>query len=98
MYNLEAGGTFIYKVKTLFADGTESAWSNVEEVTLVDNGHNYESGDVNHDGMVNISDVTALIDLILSGNADGCPICADVNGDGMVNISDVTALIDKILA
>ena len=98
VYNLEAGGTFIYKVKTLFADGTESAWSNVEEVTLVDNGHNYESGDVNHDGMVNISDVTALIDLILSGNADGCPICADVNGDGMVNISDVTVLIDKILA
>ena len=29
--NLEAEGTYIYKVKALFADGTESAWSNVED-------------------------------------------------------------------
>ena len=50
--------------------------------------------DVNGDGEVNISDVNALIDMILSGafSATG-----DVNNDGEVNIADVNAVIDKIL-
>ena len=62
--DLEAAGTYIYKVKAVLADGTETAWSNVEEVTLFENGHGYELGDVNHDGMVNIGDVTTLIDYL----------------------------------
>ena len=32
--DLTAEGTFLYRVKALYIDGTESAWSNVEEVTL----------------------------------------------------------------
>jgi len=56
------------------------------------------TGDVNGDGDINISDVTALIDLILSGQASVTEQpAADVNGDGGINISDVTALIDNIL-
>ena len=96
--NLEAEGTFIYKVKTLFADGTESAWSNVELVTLFDNGHGYDLGDVDHDGSVKITDVTALIDYLLSGDGDACTICADVDGQDGINIADVTALIDLLLS
>ena len=52
-------------------------------------------GDVNGDGEVNIADVNAVIDLILTGTA-GEP-AADVNGDGEVNIADVNTLIDIIL-
>lgn len=97
--NLEAEGTYIYKVKTVFRDGTESAWSNVEEVTLFENGHGYELGDVNHDRSVTISDVTALIDMLLSGgDSEYCPICADVDGVNGVTIADVTALIDMLLS
>jgi len=56
-------------------------------------------GDVNGDGSVNISDVTALIDYLLSGNASGINLSgADCNQDSSVNISDVTALIDYLLA
>ncbi|MBQ9577677.1 MAG: C10 family peptidase [Muribaculaceae bacterium] len=95
--NLTEEGTFLYKVKALYLDGTESEWSNIEEVTLFQNGHGYELGDVNHDGIVNISDVTALINGLLSGNIL-CEICADVKADGVVNISDVTALINMLLA
>lgn len=51
-------------------------------------------GDVNSDGEVNISDVNAVIDIILS--ASMIP-AGDVNGDGEVNISDVNAVIDSIL-
>ena len=97
--NLETEGTYIYKVKTVFRDGTESAWSNVEEVTLFENGHGYELGDVNHDRSVTISDVTALIDMLLSGgDSVYCPICADVDGMNGVTIADVTALIDMLLS
>ena len=51
-------------------------------------------GDVNGDGEVNISDVNALIDMILSG--DSSP-SGDVNCDGEVNIGDVNAVIHLIL-
>ena len=51
-------------------------------------------GDVNGDGEVNISDVNAVIDIILGG---GTNPAADVNGDGEVNIGDVNAVIDIIL-
>ena len=51
-------------------------------------------GDVNGDGEVNIADVNAIIDLILSGNMDPK---GDVNGDSEVNIADVNAVIDIIL-
>ena len=51
-------------------------------------------GDVNGDGEVNIADVNALIDAILTGNS---PDAGDVNDDGEVNIADVSAVIDIIL-
>ncbi len=53
------------------------------------------SGDANMDGNISISDVTTLIDMLLSG--DSSP-AADVNGDGCINISDVSALIDLLLS
>ena len=55
-------------------------------------------GDVNSDGVVNISDVTVLIDYLLNNNtADINTAAADVNGDSIINISDVTLLIDRLL-
>ena len=58
----------------------------------------YIPGDVNHDGFVNISDVTYVISYIL--NKAPSPFYmneADVNQDGWINISDVTAIINIIL-
>lgn len=71
-------------------DGTASFWYMKEE-------HNYAIGDVNHDGDVNIADVTALIDMLLGNGNATCTLCADVNGDSEINIADATALIDKLL-
>ena len=51
-------------------------------------------GDVNQDGEVNISDINAVIDIILGGVSNPA---GDVNGDGEVNISDVNTVIDIIL-
>ena len=51
-------------------------------------------GDVNGDGEVNIADVNALIDMILTDDFAGT---GDFNDDGEVNIADVNALIDAII-
>ena len=53
-------------------------------------------GDVNNDGRVNVSDVTKLVNVILSIESVDNTI-ADVNGDGRVNVSDVTYLINIII-
>ena len=70
---------------------------------MYDNGYDWVVftgtfiGDVNNDGTVNISDVTALIDLLAGSNPSG-NTAADVNYDGVVDIGDVTALYDKLLS
>ena len=97
--DLAAGGMFYYRVKALYIDGSSSPWSKSKSVTLQDNGGvSHTAGDMDHDGNVNIADVTALIDYLLNGNDEVCAICADVNGDNVVNISDVTDLIDLLLS
>ena len=58
-------------------------------------GVGFKIGDVDCDGEVNINDVTALIDILLTGSA--ASESADVDCDGEVNINDVTALIDMLL-
>ena len=52
-------------------------------------------GDVNLDNEVNVSDINAVINCILSTDND-MPT-ADVNQDGEVNISDINSVIDIIL-
>ena len=61
-------------------------------------GSSFIPGDVNGDGFLTVADVTALISLVLSGNAtvDDNP-AADVNGDGNLTVADVTALINLVL-
>lgn len=56
-------------------------------------------GDVNGDNEVNIADVTALIDYLLSQDSSYINVDnADVYQDQEVNIADVTALIDYLLS
>ena len=51
---------------------------------------------MNGDGKVNVSDVSALINMILGITAMD-QTRADINGDNRVNVSDVSALINLIL-
>lgn len=93
--NLKAGGTFNYKVKTTYIDNSVSEWSNVCTVILVGGSI---PGDVNADGVVDIADINAVINVML-GKEDGSKYGnrADVNGDGGIDISDVNTIINIML-
>lgn len=55
-------------------------------------------GDVNMDNIVDINDVTDLIDYLLTGNATEIDLeAANCDLDGGVDINDVTSLIDYLL-
>ena len=55
-------------------------------------------GDVDGDGGVDISDLTTLINDLLTGNATGVNLsAADCDNSGNVNISDVTTLNNYLL-
>lgn len=56
------------------------------------------AGDTNGDGVVDVSDVTAVVNFILGQKQAGYnPVAVDVNGDTVVDVTDVTALINLIL-
>ena len=54
-------------------------------------------GDVDANGVVNVSDITALVNKIL-GTASYSDSACDIDGNGELNVSDVTALVNMILA
>ena len=58
----------------------------------------YALGDVNHDGYVNITDVSLTVNYIL-GNI--MPVFfeenADIDQDGNVNVTDITNIVNLIL-
>lgn len=50
------------------------------------------NGDVNDDGIVDVADIAAIIDVMSGDNA--IADSADVNGDGTVDVADIAAVID----
>lgn len=87
---VKATSTYMPANKAWMLQAAEFPWEAAPEHTR---------GDVNHDGAVDIDDVTSLIMHILGTPSEGeyCPTCADVFEDGGTNIDDVTALISIIL-
>ncbi len=87
-----------YFVRARYAYRTLAAGSTMQYTDYCDIRsfvyHEAVRGDVNGDTEVNIADVNAVIDMILSGNMTPA---GDINGDGEVNIADVNAIIDIIL-
>ena len=55
-------------------------------------------GDVNEDGYTNVTDVSVLINYLISGNStDINTDNADMNQDGELNVTDVTLLINMLI-
>ncbi len=55
-------------------------------------------GDVNRDGLINVTDVVCLVNYVLTSDATNIFLeAADINGDGNINITDTVALTNLIL-
>lgn len=57
----------------------------------------YETGDANHDGKLNVRDAAHIAKMLAQGKASELPAEADFNGDGKTNVRDAAA-IAKYLA
>ncbi len=90
---LNPGTTYLYRVMSYYVDGTQSRWSNMREVTLL--GSAILNGDVDGNGVINIDDLSLLVDSLVTGVTVAGN--ADVDGDGTVTIDDVSALVDLLL-
>ena len=70
---------------------TGSTWVNIVAPSVI-------PGDVNDNGQVDINDVTALINYVLTGYSTGINLeAANTDQQGGVDINDVTALIARVL-
>ena len=65
-----------------------------DEDDQVDGDKKYAKGDVNHDGVVDVADISAVINAMAE---DGTNTQYDVNGDGSVDIADISA-VNNIMA
>ena len=70
-------------------------WKNF---TIVENVEPIVVGDVDGDGVLSISDVCDLIDMMLNGEASSVdPRIYDLNNNGKLDIGDIVSLIDILL-
>lgn len=100
--DLTAGGTFYYRVRAMYNNGTGGVWSNYQKVTLHQNdnpGQDTLRGDVNLDGKVDVTDVNILISIMMgtdsAANYDGRAYITE--GDTVVDVSDINVLIGIML-
>ena len=93
---MQDGATYYARCKTSYRDfdGNNHTTAYGPIISFVYRENAALTGDVNGDGEVNIADVNAIIDMILSGTID---TAGDVNDDNEINIADVNAIIDIIL-
>ena len=59
----------------------------------------FEQGDINYDGMINVLDVVIMMDFILEIELpdESQFNLSDLNGDGSIDVLDIVALVNIIL-
>lgn len=75
-----------------------SPWGNLQTFTIDAPGLGVIiNGDLNHDGIVDVSDVNILIDIVLGNGDEDTSIDPDINSDGSVDVEDVNYLLNFVL-
>ena len=90
-----ADGSYRIVISVVSAD-LQNATSYVINATVASS---VNPGDVDESGVINITDVTLLINAVLNDNYSNINVAnSDMNGDGLINITDVTQLITLVLS
>ena len=53
---------------------------------------------MNDDELLNVLDVVAIVNAIISEDVAGILSCGDITGDGLLNVLDVVAIVNLILS
>ena len=93
-YNVTGNCTLYVPRASVSLYQAHNVWKEFYKIEGIDAGI---VGDVNGDGVVDISDVNLCINVILGTASQSSYPGADVNGDGAVDIADVNAIINIIL-
>ena len=93
--NLEVGAD--YNVEVYYKpnpNGSYNYWEAYFTVTEPE----YEMGDVNHDGLMSVTDVMLTVNYILNNQASNFDVTlADLNKDGTITVTDVMLMVSAIL-
>ena len=89
--------TYYFKVKAIYADGTESDWTDTKQVTLLAEQQGLR-GDINLDGKVDVTDLNILI-AIMMGEDDAANYDrrAYLTDDDVIDVSDINELVSIML-
>ncbi len=83
-------------IQTTYTGQGEENKSEIFWFTLKE--YEYVLGDVNHDGVVSVTDVMLVVDYVMGNNPTNFFIeQADVTGDGDITVQDVTNIVDVAL-
>ena len=95
--NISSKKPALYRISQV--GGNKNASTYVDNFTLYYTEQDeFLRGDVNGDGEVNITDVNAIIGIILGAQVNSdMKERAELTGDGEITISDINALIDILL-
>ena len=107
---IEEGGQSIIdesQYDLVFENNTEIGQAKVSIVAKDINYHNSKvvyfniilKGDVNGDGLVNVTDIVAMVNFVMERPSDNFnKVAADLNGDGDINVTDIVKMVSIIMS
>ena len=107
---IEEGGQSIIdesQYDLVFENNTEIGQAKVNIVAKKINYHNTKvvyfnillKGDVNGDGLVNVTDIVATVSFVMERPLNGFnKAAADLNGDGEINVTDIVKMVSIIMS
>ena len=101
-WNVDLNNTQPVEFRITMTGGSKTSPCYIDNFKVYYNGEeggpSYITGDVDGNGLVDVEDVNAAINIILKlNNISDYPGSADLDGNGMVDVEDVNAMINIIL-
>lgn len=98
-FTMPIGKTTANEKYELLSGSTSATEASTGEVVIPSAGEKTHYGDVTGEGVVDIDDAIAILDIIVGGDAtDDQKKCADVTKEGTIDIDDALAVLNYIVS